>query len=185
MKYLLSILVITFSLFSFILYASESAWSLLDEGGKIVFVRHAYAPGGGDPDDFVIKDCLTQRNLNQQGIDQSISMGQEFSKRDIPIQQVYSSQWCRCKDTASYAFGDYQELNSLNSTFEGKYRQNHQRQMNELKALIASWDDTEGNLILVTHYVIIGGVLGYYPSSGELVITNKSLDVLDSIKTNY
>ena len=112
-------------------------------------------------------------------------MGQEFSIRDIPIQQVYSSQWCRCKDTASYAFGDYQELSSLNSTFEGEFRQNHQRQMKELKELIARWDDTDGNLILVTHYVIVGGALGYYPSSGELVITDKSLEVLDSIKTKY
>jgi len=165
--------------------ANEAAWSLLEEGGNIVFIRHAYAPGGGDPDNFVIEDCSTQRNLNKQGIDQSISMGQEFSKRDIPIQQVYSSQWCRCKDTAFYAFGDYQELSSLNSTFEGKYRQNHQHQMKELKELIDSWDDTEGNLILMTHYVIIGGTLGYYPSSGELVITDKRLEVLDSIKTNY
>ena len=57
--------------------------------------------------------------------------------------------------------------------------------MKELKELIDSWDDTEGNLILMTHYVIIGGTLGYYPSSGELVITDKSLEVLDSIKTKY
>jgi len=185
MRCFLSILIFIFSLLLPLSYASGSAWSLLEEGSKIVFIRHAYAPGGGDPDNFAIEDCSTQRNLNQQGIDQSISMGQEFSKRNIPIQQVYSSQWCRCKDTASFAFGDYQELNSLNSTFEGKYRQNHQRQMNELKAMIASWDDTEGNLILVTHYVIIEGVLGYYPDSGELVITNKSLKVLDSIKTKY
>ena len=185
MRCFLSILIFIFSLLLPLSYASGSAWSLLEEGSKIVFIRHAYAPGGGDPDNFAIEDCSTQRNLNQQGIDQSISMGQEFSKRNIPIQQVYSSQWCRCKDTASFAFGDYQELNSLNSTFEGEYRQNHQRQMNELKAMIASWDDTEGNLILVTHYVIIEGVLGYYPNSGELVITNKSLKVLDSIKTKY
>ena len=185
MRCFLSILIFIFSLLLPLSYASGSAWSLLEEGSKIVFIRHAYAPGGGDPDNFAIEDCSTQRNLNQQGIDQSISMGQEFSKRNIPIQQVYSSQWCRCKDTASFAFGDYQELNSLNSTFEGEYRQNHQRQMNELKAMIASWDDTEGNLILVTHYVIIEGVLGYYPNSGELVITNKSSKVLDSIKTKY
>ena len=185
MKSFLSILIFIFYLLLPSAYANEAAWSLLEEGGKIVFIRHAYAPGGGDPDNFFIEDCSTQRNLNQQGIDQSISMGQEFSKRDIPIQQVFSSQWCRCKDTASYAFGDYQELSSLNSTFEGEYRQNHQRQMKELKELIARWDDTEGNLILVTHYVIVGGVLGYYPSSGELVITDKSLEVLGSIKTKY
>ena len=185
MRYILSLLIFLFSLLLPLAYANESTWSLLEDGGKIVFIRHAYAPGGGDPDNFVIEDCSTQRNLNQQGIDQSISMGQEFLKRDIPIQQVYTSQWCRCKDTASYAFGDYQELTSLNSTFEGNYRQNHQLQMKELKELIDSWDDTEGNLILVTHYVIIRGALGYYPSSGELVITDKNLEVLDSIKTKY
>ena len=91
MRYFLLILTFIFSLFFSSAYANESAWSLLEEGGKIVFIRHAYAPGGGDPDNFVIEDCSTQRNLNQQGIDQSISMGQEFSKRDIPIQQVYLS----------------------------------------------------------------------------------------------
>ena len=185
MRSFLSLLIFIFSLLLPSAYVNEATWSLLEEGGKIVFIRHAYAPGGGDPDNFVIEDCSTQRNLNQQGIDQSISMGQEFSKRDIPIQQVYSSQWCRCKDTASYAFGDYQELTSLNSTFEGEYRQNHQHQIKELKELIVRWDDTEGNLILVTHYVIVGGTLGYYPSSGELVITDKSLEVLNSIKTKY
>ena len=145
MKYFLSVLIFLFSLLLPSAYASESAWGLLEEGGNIVFIRHAYAPGSGDPENFVLEDCSTQRNLNQQGIDQSISMGQEFSKRDIPIQQVYSSQWCRCKDTASYAFGDYQELSSLNSTFDGDFRQNHQRQMKELKEIIARWDDTEGN----------------------------------------
>ena len=158
---------------------------MLEEGGKIVFIRHAYAPGGGDPDNFDIKDCSTQRNLNQKGIDQSISIGQEFTKRNVLIQRVYSSQWCRCKDTALNAFGDYQELSSLNSTFQSEYRQNHQRQMIELKELITDWNASEGNLILVTHYVIIGGILAYYPSSGELVITDKSLKVLDSIKIEY
>ena len=103
MKSFLSILIFIFSLLLPSAYANEAAWSLLEEGGKIVFIRHAFAPGGGDPDNFVIEDCSTQRNLNQQGIDQSISMGQEFLKRDIPIQQVYTSQWCRCKDTAFYA----------------------------------------------------------------------------------
>ena len=118
MRYVLSLLIFLCSLLHPLAYANESTWSLLEEGGKIVFIRHAYAPGSGDPDNFVIEDCSTQRNLNQQGIDQSISIGQNFSKRDIPIQQVYTSQWCRCKDTASYAFGDYQELSSLNSTLK-------------------------------------------------------------------
>ena len=79
MRYFLSIFIFIFTLFFSSGYANESAWGLLEEGGKIVFIRHAYAPGGGDPDNFVIEDCPSQRNLNQQGIDQSISMGQELS----------------------------------------------------------------------------------------------------------
>ena len=168
MRYFLSILIVIFSLFFSTAYANDSAWSLLEEGGKIVFIRHAYAPGGGDPDNFVIEDCSTQRNLNQQGIDQSISMGQEFSKRDIPIQQVYSSQWCRCKDTASYAFGDYQELSSLNSTFEGKFRQNHQRQIKELKEWIKSrrfpwipsWDTLRFKLLTMPRVTVFSSPKG-------------------------
>ena len=106
MRYFLSLLILGFSLILPSAHTSESAWSLLQEGGKIVFIRHAYAPGGGDPSNFSIDDCSTQRNLNQQGIDQSLSMGEDFRKYEIPIQQVYSSQWCRCKDTASDAVGN-------------------------------------------------------------------------------
>ena len=82
MRYFLSIFFFSFSLLIPTVHSSESAWNLLQEGGKIVFIRHAYAPGGGDPDNFVIEDCTTQRNLNQQGIDQSISIGQKFTKKD-------------------------------------------------------------------------------------------------------
>ena len=69
MRYFLSLLILGFSLILPSTYASDSAWPLLQEGGKIVFIRHAYAPGGGDPSIFSIDDCSTQRNLNQQGID--------------------------------------------------------------------------------------------------------------------
>jgi hypothetical protein len=98
---------------------------------------------------------------------------------------VFSSQWCRCKDTAQYAFGDYQELKSLNSTFSHQYQKNHSRQMKELKKLIFNLKEDHGNIIFITHYVIIGGILDYYPSSGEMVIADKSLKVLGSIKTIY
>jgi len=75
---------------------------------------------------------------------------------------------------------------SVNPGFGGQtFIEHTYEKIKELKELIARWDDTEGNLILVTHYVIVGGTLGYYPSSGELVITNKSLEVLGSIKTKY
>ena len=165
--------------------ANQKELELLNQGEKIIFIRHAYAPGGGDPSNFSLDDCKTQRNLNQQGIEQSILLGKIFQDNNIPFDKVYSSQWCRCKDTAQYAFGDYQELNSLNSTFSQNYNKNHLRQMKELKEFISKLRKNHGNIIFITHYVIIGGILDYYPSSGEIVISNKSLEVLGSIKTSY
>jgi phosphohistidine phosphatase SixA len=112
-------------------------------------------------------------------------LGKIFQENNISFDLVFSSQWCRCKDTAQYAFGDYQELKSLNSTFSYKYQKNHSRQMKELKKLIFNLKEDHGNIIFITHYVIIGGILDYYPSSGEMVIADKSLKVLGSIKTIY
>jgi len=165
--------------------ANQKELELLNQGGKIIFIRHAYAPGVGDPSNFSLEDCKTQRNLNQQGIEQSILLGKIFQENNISFDKVFSSQWCRCKDTAQYAFGDYQELKSLNSTFSYKYQKNHSRQMKELKKLIFNLEVDHGNIIFITHYVIIGGILDYYPSSGEMVIADKSLKVLGSIKTIY
>ena len=74
-----------------------TSWELLKEGGKVVFIRHAYAPGGGDPNNFELYDCSTQRNLNEQGINQSKRMGKLFSKYSIPIDSVYSSNGVAAK----------------------------------------------------------------------------------------
>ena len=165
--------------------ANQKELELLNQGGKIIFIRHAYAPGVGDPSNFSLEDCKTQRNLNQQGIEQSILLGKIFQENNISFDKVFSSQWCRCKDTAQYAFGDYQELKLLNSTFSHKYQKHHSRQMKELKKLIFNLEVDHGNIIFITHYVIIGGILDYYPNSGEMVIADKSLKVLGSIKTIY
>jgi len=165
--------------------ANQKELELLNQGGKIIFIRHAYAPGVGDPLNFSLEDCKTQRNLNKQGIEQSILLGEIFQENNISFDKVFSSQWCRCKDTALYAFGDYQELKLLNSTFSNKYQKNHSRQMKDLEKLIFNLKEDHGNIIFITHYVIIGGILDYYPSSGEMVITDKSLKVLGSIKTIY
>ena len=177
--------ILLFVSFASSLFASENLWSELESGDKLIFIRHAYAPGGGDPDNFDLADCATQRNLNDQGISQSVELGKLFQEHQTPIDIVYSSQWCRCKDTAQYAFGDFEELSSLNSTFEGEYKKNHDTQMSELKTLVEDWNPSKGNLVFVTHYVIIGGLLGYYPSSGEIVVADQSLKVIGSFKTDY
>ena len=118
------ILSLILSLLLFDIHANEINWKPAQEGNKIILIRHALAPGGGDPTGFKINDCTTQRNLNQIGIDQSKRIGILFRINQVPIDQVLSSQWCRCKDTAKYAFGEYQEFTALNSTFQSPYNKN-------------------------------------------------------------
>ena len=93
-----------------------------------ILIRHSLAPGGGDPSGFKINDCKTQRNLSKEGIEQSKKIGKLFQKNQIKIDQVLSSQWCRCKDTAKYAFGEYNEFKALNSTFQSPFDKNERKQ---------------------------------------------------------
>ena len=164
--------------------SSEQNWQSAKEGNKIILIRHSLAPGGGDPPGFRINDCKTQRNLNLKGINQSKKIGKLFKKNKIPIDQVLSSQWCRCKDTAKYAFKDYKEFTALNSTFQSPYDKNEARQIKELFSFIKKWNGNGKNLILVTHYSIITAVTNAVPSSGEIVITDKNFNVFETISTN-
>ena len=177
------VLILFFILFAFDSNAENTVVSLLKEEGKIVFIRHSIAPGGGDPENFNLKDCSTQRNLSEKGIKQSKQIGEFFKKNKIIISKVLSSQWCRCKDTAFHAFGKYEEFFALNSTFQMKFSGNSKKQAEALKNFVKKWDG-KGNIIFVTHYVIILKHTDYAPSSGELVITDKSLNVLSTLRTD-
>jgi phosphohistidine phosphatase SixA len=166
------------------LNASEQAWDLTQDGNKIILIRHSLAPGGGDPAGFKIDDCKTQRNLNKKGINQSKKIGKLFKKNKVLIDQVLSSQWCRCKDTAKYAFGEYKEFTALNSTFQSPYNKNEGKQLKELYNYVKKWNGNEKNLVLITHYSIITAVTNAVPSSGEIVIADKNFKVLGTIQTN-
>ena len=164
--------------------ASQSEWKPAQEGNKIIFIRHALAPGSGDPKGFKIKDCKTQRNLNKKGINQSKKIGKLFKKNKVPIDQVLSSQWCRCKDTAKYAFKSYKEFTALNSTFQSPYNKNEPKQLKELYNFVKKWDGDGKNLVLVTHYSIITAITTAVPSSGEIIIADKDFKVIDTITTD-
>ena len=155
----------------------------LKEGGKLVFIRHAYAPGGGDPDNFDINDCNTQRNLNENGREQAKRIGNFFINNKVPIYKVISSEWCRCKETALLGFKMFETKNFLNSFFSSKFSKNKDQQIKDLKKYVREWP-SEKNLVLVTHYVVITETLGYTPSSGEIVISDKMFNKIGSIETN-
>ena len=173
---------LSFFIFSNNIISNEIGWNYLKEGGYYVFIRHALAPGNGDPVNFDLNKCSTQRNLSQEGIDQSIRLGEEFKNKDIPISRVLTSQWCRCKDTAFYAFNDYIEFPVLNSTYSSKFQKNQSDQISSLINYINNTDLKKNNEIFVTHYVIIGALTDYYPDSAEIVITDQNLNVLSTIK---
>ena len=163
---------------------NQNIISELKKGSKIIFIRHGYAPGRGDPSNFDINDCDTQRNLSNSGRDQAKKIRSFFKDNNIPISKVYSSEWCRCKETASIAFNDFETKSFLNSFFSSQFAKNKDLQMKRLKTFINNWDKNE-NLVFVTHYVVILESLNYAPSSGEIVISNKNLKVIDTIEIEY
>ena len=180
---IISLLVIIFLFNSFNSYSFENNWNPAQEGDKIIMIRHALAPGGGDPKGFKLGDCKTQRNLDEIGINQSKKIGKLFKEKQIKIDQVLSSQWCRCKDTAKYAFENFKEFSALNSTFSPPFDKNEKNQIKELKNFVKKWDGKGKNLVLVTHYVVILAMTGQASSSGELIITDKDFNVLSKINT--
>ena len=177
-------LLIFFQLLNFQSLIAKDLWAEAKEGDKIILIRHALAPGGGDPPGFKIDDCKTQRNLDKAGVEQSKAIGKLFKKNKIPVDKVLSSQWCRCKDTAKYAFKNYFEFSALNSTFQSSFAKNEPKQLKQLRTFINNWDGDGGNLVLITHYSIITAITDAVPSSGEIVITDKKFNVLSTIPTD-
>ena len=156
----------------------------LKKGNNLIFIRHAYAPGSGDPDNFDIYDCSTQRNLSKLGRKQSKKIGNFFEKNKIPIEQVITSEWCRCKETARIAFGKFETKNFLNSFFSPQFMNNKKKQIVNFEKFIKNLNEDQ-NLVFVTHYVVISEILNYAPSSGEIVISDKSLKVIDTLEIKY
>ena len=185
MKFFKFILILFISLTT--LVKADSKKNIIENlkvGGKLIFIRHAYAPGGGDPENFNIYDCSTQRNLSESGRIQSRKIGNFFTENKIKIENVYSSEWCRCKETASLAFKNFKTKSFLNSFFSSKFAQNKNSQIRDFQKFLLDWDE-KTNLIFVTHYVVISEILDYPSSSGEIVISNKNFKIIDTLEIEY
>ena len=113
--------------------------SQLEDGGKLICIRHAYAPGSGDPNNFNLNDCSTQRNLNANGRRQSKFIGEFFKKNKIKHHKVLSSEWCRCKETANIAFKNFETKNFLNSFYSKQFAKNKKIQIKNLRKYIDNW----------------------------------------------
>ena len=135
-------------------------------GDAVLMIRHALAPGIGDPDDFKLDDCSTQRNLNEQGRAQAKAIGEWLRVRGVQNVKLYSSQWCRCLETARLMdLGSVTPLPALNSFFE----RSADREPNLSALRIFIRDNTKSGelLIMVTHQVTISGITGKWTDSGH------------------
>lgn len=154
--------------------ADEAAWAAWREGKAVLMLRHALAPGTGDPANFQLADCNTQRNLNERGRQQARAWGALLRQQYKGQLALYSSQWCRCLETAELmAVADVQPLPALNSFFAGRGNRDQQTQ-----ALLKQFA-TEQPMptVLISHQVNFTALTGYFPVSGEAAILALPLTV--------
>ncbi len=145
--------------------AQPVALAALARPGRVLVLRHARAPGIGDPPNFTPGDCSTQRNLDAAGRRQAAELGERLADAGIAHAKVYSSQWCRCLETARLlALGPIVELPALNS-FHGRPQERDAR-IDALRAFLAALPVDGPPVVLVTHQVTISALAGHATVSG-------------------
>jgi phosphohistidine phosphatase SixA len=148
----------------------KRAWAAL-RSGAIVLLRHADAPGFGDPPGFMLGDCSTQRNLGETGRKQAHRIGENFRQQKVTPGKVLSSQWCRTLDTATAAFpGQVEAEPVFNSFFQDRAVAQGQTAM--ARALLLGWNRPSA-LVVVTHQVNITALSGIVPASGEGIVLRR------------
>lgn len=154
--------------------ASEAIWAALRDGGVVALVRHARAPGTGDPPNFRLGDCATQRNLSEDGRRQAAELGARFRREGVLVTDVRSSRWCRALDTASLAFpAVIVEPNAALDSFFGETRKSED-QTRRLRDMVTRWAGRQSTLVLVTHQVNISALTGLFAAEGEVVALRPS-----------
>jgi broad specificity phosphatase PhoE len=144
-------------------------------GGHVLMMRHALAPGTGDPANFQIGVCSTQRNLDDRGRAQASAIGKLLRSEGITSAKVYSSQWCRCLETAELLqLGAVAELPALNSFYE--LTQDREPNLKALRKFIGKQPSNGELIILVTHQVTISAIANEFVSSGEGVLLRLNTD---------
>ena len=148
--------------------ADPRTWAgLTDERGVVILMRHALAPGGGDPPGFRLGDCRTQRNLSDAGRQQARRIGRDIKESGVKVAAVLSSPWCRSKDTATLLdIGPVKTRGYLGSTFTAPASVSEKRRT-ITRRLIQSHRGGDGVVIVVGHYANIMDLTGIAVDSGE------------------
>jgi phosphohistidine phosphatase SixA len=155
-------------------------WAALETPGAFAIMRHALAPGTGDPAGFDLQECGTQRNLDDRGRAQARAIGAAFRARGVGFDAVLSSQWCRCRETAELlGLGEVEGVAAFNSFFR-----DYSRQPARTRAALDLLEGRDDRPIVVTHQVNISALTGRGTRSGEVLVVRRAgdrLEVLGSI----
>lgn len=160
---------------------SASAWAALRGDGYVALIRHASAPGPvGDPVDYKLDNCATQRNLSEQGRADARALGERFRARQVKIGKVISSQWCRCRQTAELMnIGPVEDAPNFNNAFVLSSARDALTV--GARGTIAAWRGP-GTLVVVTHGQNISLMLGFHPREGEVIVVTPDPASEDSMK---
>ncbi len=162
---ILAILFFAKSIFAFSYTLDEYAKNPF---GNVLFIRHTVAPGYGDPQNFDLNDCSSQRNLSVEGREQAYRIGRKIKEAGIKFSKIYSSQWCRCMETAKYMnLGKINAEQGLNSFFQGIVPKD--KTLSILRKKLNSIELKEQFVLMITHQVTISAITGITVSSGGAV----------------
>src|SRR5215213_6197561 len=143
----------------------------LQQGGTVVFFRHATTDMlATDQRPLTdLNDCSKQRNLSPSGIAISKEIGEAIRQLGIPIGDVFVNPYCRCMDTARYAFG--------RATARPDLYVRHTEQgwtpdeaNDQLISLVATPPPAGMNTVLVGQIFNVQRTLGLTPTEGEAIV---------------
>lgn len=146
-------------------------WDLLRKGGLVFLMRHAATTvAGADPKGFRLGECKTQLNLSDEGRAQARRAGQLIADQKVPIARVYTSPWCRCRETGILAFGRAEDWEPLGTFF---YEPAHEQDFTQrVKGRIGNYSSREmgGNIVMITHNTNIASLTRLSVAPGEIVV---------------
>jgi phosphohistidine phosphatase SixA len=154
--------------------SDNELWQALQSPDHFALMRHARAPGFGDPAGFNIKDCATQRNLGDEGKQQASRMGAALAANGIRSALIYSSQWCRCQDTGKGLGAGAVKAESLLDPMP-KDRPGQEKQSKELLSWIQQLSLREPTLI-ITHQINITRLVESFASPGQMLVVERQTD---------
>ncbi len=154
---------------------AADARQALAAGGWVALIRHALAPGPpGDPPEFRVDDCATQRNLDSAGRQQAVALGRAMLRPGIDVAQLLTSQWCRCRETADLMDLRPAEVFAPLGNLYGN-RGTEAEQVAAMRARIVEWRGP-GTLVMVSHGSTIAALTDIQLQQAEMPVVAPQRD---------